>query len=205
MNHKPGNRLILLGLLLIAAALVLTGRNLWQAQRADRAAAQALAQLEQQLPAPEPEPALPGVELEIPDYLLDPNMDMPVQTINGQDYIGVLNFPTLSLQLPVISQWSYPRLALAPCRYAGSAYTGGLIVAGHNYTAHFGRLNRLHTGDPVTFTDVDGNLFRYEVAELTILAPTAIEEMTSGSWDLTLFTCTLGGQSRLTIRCLRSA
>lgn len=205
MNHKPGNRLILLGLLLIAAALVLTGRNLWQAQRADRAAAQALAQLEQQLPAPEPEPVLPGAELEIPDYLLDPNMDMPVQTINGQDYIGVLNFPTLSLQLPVISQWSYPRLDLAPCRYAGSAYTGGLIVAGHNYTAHFGRLNRLHTGDPVTFTDVDGNLFRYEVAELTILAPTAIEEMTSGGWDLTLFTCTLGGQSRLTIRCQRSA
>lgn len=205
MNHKPGNRLILLGLLLIAAALVLTGRNLWQAQRADRAAAQALAQLEQQLPAPEPEPVLPGAELEIPDYLLDPNMDMPVQTINGQDYIGVLNFPTLSLQLPVISQWSYPRLNLAPCRYAGSAYTGGLIVAGHNYTAHFGRLNRLHTGDPVTFTDVDGNLFRYEVAELTILAPTAIEEMTSGGWDLTLFTCTLGGQSRLTIRCQRSA
>lgn len=205
MNHKPGNRLILLGLLLIAAALVLTGRNLWQAQRADRAAAQALAQLEQQLPAPEPEPDLPGAELEIPDYLLDPNMDMPVQTINGQDYIGVLNFPTLSLQLPVISQWSYPRLALAPCRYAGSAYTGGLIVAGHNYTAHFGRLNRLHTGDPVTFTDVDGNLFRYEVAELTILAPTAIEEMTSGGWDLTLFTCTLGGQSRLTIRCQLSA
>ena len=28
-----------------------------------------------------------------------------------------------------------------------------------------------------------------------------IEEMAAGDWDLTLFTCTLGGQARLTLRC----
>lgn len=200
MNHKPGTGMIRTGLLLIAAALLLTGHNLYQAQQASRSAAQAVTQLELHRPAL-PELSAPGPETEIPDYVLNPDMEMPVSTINGQDYIGVLEFPSLSLQLPVISQWSDARLKLSPCRYAGSAYTGDLVIAAHNYTAHFGRLNRLHTGDPITLTDVDGNRFSYVVAELTVLAPTAIEEMTSGGWDLTLFTCTLGGQSRLTVRC----
>jgi sortase A len=36
---------------------------------------------------------------------------------------------------------------------------------------------------------------------LEILRPTAVEEMISGDWDLTLFTCTIGGATRVTIRC----
>jgi sortase A len=30
-----------------------------------------------------------------------------------------------------------------------------------------------------------------------------VEEMESDEWDLTLFTCTIGGKSRVTIRCER--
>jgi len=35
------------------------------------------------------------------------------------------------------------------------------------------------------------------------LMPTDIKEMTSGEFDLTLFTCTVGGQYRVTVRCDR--
>ena len=38
--------------------------------------------------------------------------------------------------------------------------------------------------------------------ELETLSPFAIEEMTGGNWDLTLFTCTVGGQYRVTVRCV---
>ena len=62
-------------------------------------------------------------------------------------------------------------------------------------------LNNLSQGDEITFTDMDGNLFRYEVAALEVLSPFAVEEMTTGDWDLTLFTCTVGGQSRIAVRC----
>ncbi len=31
--------------------------------------------------------------------------------------------------------------------------------------------------------------------------PAAMEEMESGDWDLTLFTCTIGGACRVTVRC----
>ena len=95
-------------------------------------------------------------------------------------------------------------MKVAPCRYEGSAYTDDLILAAHNYPAHFGNLKTLHPGDQVSFTDVDGNQFQYQVVELETLQPTAIQEMEAGEWDLTLFTCTLGGQSRVTVRCERT-
>lgn len=136
----------------------------------------------------------------IPDYVLSPNMEMPVETINGIDFIGVLRIPALELELPIISEWNYPNLKTAPCRYSGSAYLNNLIICGHNYTSHFGTLKNLWEGDIATFTDMDGNVFTYKMVERETLNPTDIEEMESGNWDLTLFTCTVGGQSRVTIR-----
>ena len=192
MKHK-GKGLIFTGLLLIAAALFLTGYNLFDQMRAQRSAAQAAAQLTEQLPQIS--------QTDVPEYLLSPEMEMPVETIDGVDYVGVLRIPALALELPVINQWSYPLLKIAPCRYSGSAYQNNLVLCAHNYASHFGNLKNLHIGDAVTFTDMDGNLFTYQVAELETLPPQATEEMENGDWDLTLFTCTVGGQSRVTVRC----
>ena len=198
-----------IGLLLLAAALFLTAYNLWSDAKAGKTADTVLEQLTPELDEKKSIslPALPsGESLEeayIPDYILNPEMEMPVGKIDGQQYIGVLRIPALSLELPVISEWSYPSLQIAPCRYAGSAYLNNMVIAAHNYYSHFGYLKNLSQGDEVTFTDMDGNVFRYEVAELETLSPFAIEEMTSGDWALTLFTCTVGGQSRVTVRCER--
>ena len=136
----------------------------------------------------------------IPDYILNPAMAMPEDQIDGQTYIGVLEIQALSLSLPVISAWSYPNLKIAPCRYAGSVYLDNMVIAAHNYQSHFGKLETLSQNDEVSFTDMDGNVFAYKVAEIEALSPYAIEEMTAGDWDLTLFTCTVGGQSRMAVR-----
>lgn len=186
--------LIICGILLLAAALLLTVYNLWSEQRAEARATQALQELETQLEQRE----APSRPL----YELYPNMEMPVLLVDGKSYIGVLDIPALGLSLPIISQWSYPDLKLAPCRYTGSAYSGNLILAGHNYPSHFGGLKNLRSGDTVCFTDADGNQFFYQVAELEVLDGTAVEEMTAGDWQLTLFTCTYGGQSRVAVRCV---
>ena len=71
--------------------------------------------------------------------------------------------------------------------------------------SHFGALKELNEGDGVFFTDMDGNRFSYRVKETEILPPGAVEEMTTGDWELTLFTCTFGGASRVTVRCSRIA
>ena len=192
------------GLLLIAAALALADYNVIDAQRAARSAAQALEALSQTTAVSAAEPEEASAD-NAPAYLADPEMPMPTVSFDGNDYIGRVDIPSLGLSLPVISEWSYPRLKIAPCRYTGSAYLDNLIIAAHNYSSHFGNLNRLNTGDTVTFTDVDGNQFTYAVSLIEDLPGTAIEEMQAGEWDLTLFTCTLGGRSRITVRCERTA
>ena len=192
------------GLLLIAAALALAAYNVIDAQRAARSAAQALEALSQTTAVSAADSEEASAD-DAPAYLADPEMPMPTVSFDGNDYIGRVDVPSLGLSLPVISEWSYPRLKIAPCRYTGSAYLDNLIIAAHNYSSHFGNLNRLNNGDTVTFTDVDGNQFTYAVSLIEDLPGTDIEEMQSGEWDLTLFTCTLGGRSRVTVRCERTA
>jgi sortase A len=137
----------------------------------------------------------------IPDYLLNPEIEMPTVFIDGEHYIGVLEIPELGLTLPINSEWSYKRLKNTPCRYTGSAYKNNLVIAAHNYNSHFGKLNQLTQGDLVYFTDTDGNKFKYTVDVTETLIPEAVEEMTSGEWALSLFTCTPGGANRVTLRC----
>lgn len=207
-----GKFFIRLGLLLITAALLLTAYNLFDAHRADESVSDLLGKLKNFLSVQDVnENGQNGVleqefddgEIEIPDYILNPNMDMPEQNIDGDDYIGVLKIPSLSLELPIISRWNDARLRTAPCRYVGSAYTNDMVIAGHNYDSHFGRLKTLDLGDEISFVDMAGNEFVYRVVETEILQPTAIEEMQSGDWDLTMFTCTIGGRTRVTVRCER--
>lgn len=204
---RRGNIFTAIGLLLILAALCLTAYNLMTDAMASMQVQVTLEALKPELEEAEASEAVsvqPVRETaleEIPDYLLNPQMDMPVKTVDGADYIGLLSLPAISLELPVIDQWSYESLRLAPCRYSGSAYTHNLVILGHNYAGHFRELKKLQPGDAVTFTDMDGNVFSYEVMALETLAPTAVEEMTEGDWNLTLFTCTVGGTTRLAVRC----
>ena len=62
---------------------------------------------------------------------------MATQEIQGYDYIAVLYIPVLELELPVMDQWDYTRLTVAPCRYTGSIYSNDLVIAGHAYEPHF--------------------------------------------------------------------
>ena len=115
--------------------------------------------------------------------------------------MGFLSLPTLELELPVMADWSEAKLKLSPCRYYGSVNGNDLVICAHNYARHFGRLTELKSGDNVLFTDLDGTVTRYAVAEIQVLGPDQVEDMTSGDYPLTLFTCTYGGKSRVTVRC----
>ena len=210
--HNPAKKrrvpFTVIGIVLLVAALALAGYNLWRDAAAGASSEAALEELLPALPqdttSADPIPGVtdPGEQV-VPDYQLDPDMAMPTKTADGQEYIGVLSIPKLGKTLPILSDWDAAKLNIAPCRYAGSAYQNNLVIAGHNYRRHFGRLATLSPGDNLIFTDMDGNRFTYQVVELETLQPYAIEEMKTGDWDLTLFTCTLGGQTRMTVRCER--
>ena len=121
--------------------------------------------------------------------------------VSGKACMGMLELPSLGLTLPVLRDWSYPNLKLAPCLYDGSLQNHNLVVMAHNYPSHFGRLTELQPGDPVYFQDVQKNRTAFEVAGLETLKPDQVEEMKEGQYPLTLFTCTYGGRTRVVVRC----
>ena len=121
----------------------------------------------------------------------------------GDAFCGRVIIDKLSVELPVYNEWNYTRLKSAPCRYTGSIETNDIIIAAHNYKSHFGSLNKLTNGDEIEFIDPCGKSHLYQVCEITTLDSTAISDMHSGGWDFTLFTCTKGGEQRVTVRCIR--
>lgn len=190
---------MVLGVLLLLAAIALVGYNRWDNYRAGKSAAEVQTALEDAINSA----AANNVRLS-PD---DRAEDMGTVAIDDYEYIGTLTIPSLNLDLAIISDWSYAGLKITPARYSGSVSTDDLVICGHNYTHHFGNLKYLESGDTVYFKDINGSIYNYEVLEIETLQDTAIEEMTShisGDWDLTLFTCTLDGQTRITVRCGRT-
>lgn len=115
----------------------------------------------------------------------------------------VPEMPTIEIKLPVMSDWSYSQLKIAPCRYWGSVYDDTMVICGHNYRRHFRKIKQLEIGGPVQFIDADGNIYAYQVAALEGLGPYEVERMVATDYDLTLFTCTYGGTAREAVRLRR--
>ena len=197
MKRKAGKLLMTIGLLLISAAFLLMVYNIWESKKAENMSEEILNQIKDE----QDENVSSDDADEKPLYEIYPDMEMPVLTIDGVDYIGILTVPSLGLELPVAGNWSSPNLRRSPCRYKGSAYSNDMIIAGHNYSRHFGGLKNLAIGEEISFRDVDGHIFQYQVDDIETIPGTAVEDMHAGEWDMTLFTCTYGGKSRVTIRC----
>ena len=103
--------------------------------------------------------------------------------------------------LPVLTDWSYAKLKKAPCHCYGTYYEKDFVIAAHNYKSHFCRLSELQASDVVVFTDVSETAHYYEVVILETLPKNATKEMITCGFDLSLYTCTLGGGSHVTVRC----
>ena len=141
-------------------------------------------------------------ENEQKEQIIDPfDEEMTTKEIGGYNYIGYISIPALNVDLPVMSEWDYGRLKIAPCRYYGSTKTDNLVIAAHNYIVHFKYLNRLKPGDKVTFSDMDAVVHKYKVDLVEQLMPTDVDKVKDSGDDLVLYTCTYGGAKRIVVRC----
>lgn len=210
---RRSNVLIGLGVLLLTGALGLTLYNRWDSNRA-AAASEAIAKtLEEDISTNREEKeetrdaALPQPEPESTAFL-----SMPTETVNGYAYIGILDIPSVGVHLPVMHDWDMERLKISACRYTGSYYEDDLVICGHNYAKTFSPIRWTAIGAEVTFTTVDGTVIPYKVSNIETIQPTAVSEMvfndnnsdSEKTWDLTLFTCNVGGQTRCAVRCIRT-
>ena len=231
MTRKIGILFIILGILALLAAAGLMYYNNWESQAAMEASNSVLAQMRQLTGSGTDGGTTPNGEtpqggqtqqqgdgqdfseetVETPEDPYADHVDtfdeaakeMTVKQINGYDYIGYLSVPVLELELPVMSEWDYQRLRRAPCRQFGSTKTDDLVIAAHNYPAHFGRFSQLHSGDLLTFTDMDGKVLVYAVMSVEVIPPTASDYVRYSGFDLVLYTCTYSGENRIAVFCER--
>ena len=213
MRKKLGIIIVALGVLLLGTALVLLGKSRAEDAQAGQAAEQAVTALRQQIEqnrtvsmetrvteqTPEASDEGPlDADLPTEEELSQP---APVAMVGEYEYLGVLSLPALGLELPVMADWDYERLKLAPCRQFGSVETDNLVIAGHNYINHFANLNQLKAGDSVTFTTMDGAVHSYTVSRTDVISPDETEKVADSGYALVLYTCTYGRKSRVTIYC----
>lgn len=218
MKRRAGMICMILGAVLIEAALSLFLYNEWDSARAEERAERVLEQMQKQTEddaEEEEEEAedenISGEETERTEQenaLADTdNFGKEIISIDGNDYIGWISIPSISLELPVMAQWSEEGLKTAPGRYAGSPSEDNLVIAGHNYRRHFSPIKWLEPGTEVCFTDAEERVRYYEIEETEELLPDQVEAMITktekDTWDLTLFTCTTSGQARCAVRCRR--
>jgi sortase A len=195
--------------MLLIAALSLVAYNTYTDKRAGEISTEVLEKVKAAIPETEPEseadssaePNLVGDETE--DSSPEAEEEQGIE-IDGRWYIGILDVPAIDLELPVQSGWNYYNLDIGPCRYYGSVETGDMVIAAHNYASFFKRIQELNSGDEIIFTELSGRKHYYEVEQTQLVDGYDVDSMISGSddWDLTLFTCTWTGKSRVTVRAV---
>ena len=200
-----GNFLIAIGIVFIIAASGLVIYNVLDARRAEEASNQIAHDL------------MDDIRDSIEDNLAafpygSPDTPMPTIVVDGYEYIGILEMPSLDLTLPVMKDWDYDRLKISPCRFSGSYYADDLVICAHNYAKHFSPVKWIDIGADVYFTNVLGLTIHYVVTNRETVEPTDVATMVENTknsessileWDMTLFTCNTGGQTRCAVRCSR--
>lgn len=183
--------ILVLGLACLVAAGFLFWENQSAEQRAESTSASITQQIQQSL----------HIQTETPQS--QPSAPAATVQIDGEQYLGILSFAQLGLELPVSSMYSDAKLRETPCVYAGNLAENNLIIAAHNYTAHFGTIHQLALGDAVTLLDAAGISHTYVVTEQTLIDGNDVDGLYAGEWDLTLFTCLYGDNTqRVVVRLL---
>lgn len=194
MRKKLGTVCMVVGILLMLSALALFIYNHAQANRAKQYSADAVSLIKEEIADSE-------------NQSIDSKSDSSAKKqmreieIDGYNYVGYLSIPSINLELPVMSQWDYQRLQIAPCRYSGTVTEKNMVVIAHNYYSHFGTLDQLEPDDEVRFTDVNDDITAYKVTYIDVVPPTSEKEVVAGDSDLALVTCTYGGKTRLVVYC----
>lgn len=217
MKAERGSFLLIVsGAVCIAAAAVLVLFNIFDGERAYKASIGILAQLDPVINmAASGGKTRGGTGTDESEKNIALAQSMPTVLIGGYAYIGEIEIPSLQIRLPVMADWDYDRLKISPCHYSGSYLTDDLVICGHNYQRHFSPIKWINIGAEVNLITADGQVIRYTVSNRETIQPTAVKEMvqnrkntseegTAEDWDLTLFTCNTGGQTRCAVRCIRT-
>ena len=206
IKKRVGIVFLVTGAVLLVAALLLFLHNEREDAYAGEAAGTALSAIQEAIDGQTIPPMLDlseEDEIEPTEETIPEPTELTVVNIDGNYYIGYIAIPNLELELPVMADWSMEKLQIAPCLQYGSPLTDDAVIAGHNYKEHFRPLHEIEQGEYLTFTDMTGYTIAYNVVDVKTIDPRSVYEVINSEYDLTLYTCTIGGASRVIVSCNR--
>ena len=89
---------------------------------------------------------------------------MSVLSINGTDFVGILEIPKFGSSLPVCANWG--EVSQHPCRLSGSVYDRTMQIGTTSQKGQCDFYRDVSVGDFVFFTDMEGNRFSYEITDI---------------------------------------
>lgn len=150
-------------------------------------------------------PHLPQLSEENHKNTVSPNLNQKLNALalENQDWVGILEIPSLNLRLPVATQRNPTYTHAAPYVYSGSPYKKTFIIGAENYQSQFFHLTSLTDNAQIIFTDLLGQTFTYRVKGIGDIPRNADHLLRAKTepWDLTLYTDSLSTYQRIIIRC----
>ena len=104
---------------------------------------------------PEPQSAVPEARRD---------NTMSILSLNGTNYVGILEIPRYDSALPVCANWG--EVSKHPCRLSGSVYDRTIQLGGTSQKGQYDFYREISVGDAVYFTDMEGNRYSYTVTDI---------------------------------------
>ena len=89
---------------------------------------------------------------------------MPILSVDGIDFVGMLEIPRFGSILPVCAKWG--QLTKCPCQFSGSIYDSTIKIGATTQKGQCDFYREITVGDIILFTDMEGNRYTYVVSSL---------------------------------------
>ena len=113
------------------------------------------------------------------------NNTMPVLSVDGTDFAGVIEIPRFNSALPVCDSWG--SVTKYPCKLNGSVYDKTIQIGATTQKGQYDFYRKLSVGDTVEFCDMEGNRFTYTITNLNYRDNADKATLTANKSALTLF------------------
>ena len=180
--------LLIIGALLILATIAYFAYNAIKASQIRKNNEVLLDKLNTLIPDPHP-----GVIEEGRDTM------MPVLSVEGVDYIGIITIPAYEIEIPVASKWDEEKNKGILTKYYGSLSAHSLILGADNALGLFGFSGQITKDDNVFFTDTKGTVYTYSVDDVRRVKKITLDDI---SYDgLTIFIRSRSSSDYVVVYC----
>ena len=180
--------ILLAGVLLIAAVVIYFSVNAIESAKARKQNEQILDRINTFIPEPHQ-----GIVEEGRDNF------MPVLSIDGTDYIGIITVPAYNTELPVASVWNEKNSKRLITRYFGTLQEGNLVLGADNAYGLFDFSKEITKDDRIFFTDMEGIIYSYVVEDVIHTRNISEENLTYDG--LTIFIRSKASSNCIVVYC----